>query len=623
MKTQKNFLDGLIIVFLFLALLLSILVCPVYSAIPQKMNYQGYLTNAVGVPISGTVQMVFSIYNVSVGGTPLWTETHSVTLSQGVYSVILGEGSTPAPINLPFDTPYYLGVQVEADPEMTPRKVLTSVGYAFRASTVESIGSHTHSGTDITSGTVSEPRIDPLIARDSEVSSSISAHAANASAHHTRYTDGEAVAAIKAADGSGSGLDGDLLDGQNSTYYLSLANQTGVLPISKGGTGSSTQNFVDLSSGQTVAGTKTFSNNVSSTVGAGTAPLQVASTTQVTNLNSELHGGYRIPDLDTRYGQTSPVQNPRSNTITTIDSGGDVGYYTSITIGTDGLPVISYYDFTNGDLKVTKCGNTACSSGNTLTAVDSGGDVGWYTSITIGTDGLPLISYYDVTNQDLKVAKCGNTACSSGNTLTAVDSGGDVGQSTSITIGTDGLPVISYYDGTNGDLKVAKCGNASCSSGNNLATVNSIGNVGFDTSITIGTDGLPVISYLDGTNGDLKVAKCGNAACSLGNTITTIDSGGAVGYYTSITIGTDGLPVISYFYYTYGDLKMAKCGNASCSSGNTITTIESGNFVVGWCTSITIGTDGLPVISYYVHSGGDIRVAKCSNPFCMKNWSRR
>ncbi len=156
------------------------------------------------------------------------------------------------------------------------------------------------------------------------------------------------------------------------------------------------------------------------------------------------------------------VHYPQSNTITSVDTGGDVGWFTSITIGTDSLPVISYYDFTNGDLKVAKCANSACSSGNTITSVDTGGDVGWFTSITIGTDGLPVISYYDFTNGDLKVAKCANSACSSGNTITSVDTGGDVGWFTSITIGTDSLPVISYYDHTNSHLKVAKCANSFC-----------------------------------------------------------------------------------------------------------------------------------------------------------------
>jgi len=194
-----------------------------------------------------------------------------------------------------------------------------------------------------------------------------------------------------------------------------------------------------------------------------------------------------------------------------------------------------------------------------------------------------------------------------------------VGWYTSIAIGTDGLPVISYLDATNYNLKVAKCGNAACSSENTLTTVDPGGNGGSYISITIGTDGLPVISYYDG---DLKVAKCGNASCSSGNTITTVDSGGDVGWCTSIAIGTDGLPVISYFDYTNFDLKVAHCGNASCSSGNTITTIDSAGYV-GQFASITIGTDGLPVISYWDGINDDLKVAKCANPFCLNNWSRR
>ena len=43
---------------------------------------------------------------------------------------------------------------------------------------------------------------------------------------------------------------------------VSGAKITGVIPVASGGTGSSTKNFVDLSSSQTIAGTKTFSSNI-------------------------------------------------------------------------------------------------------------------------------------------------------------------------------------------------------------------------------------------------------------------------------------------------------------------------------------------------------------------------
>ena len=43
--------------------------------------------------------------------------------------------------------------------------------------------------------------------------------------------------------------------------------------------------------------------------------------------------------------------------ISTLDSNGFIGRYSSITIGLlDKLPIISYYDQTNGNLKVIHCG---------------------------------------------------------------------------------------------------------------------------------------------------------------------------------------------------------------------------------------------------------------------------
>jgi hypothetical protein len=74
-----------------------------------------------------------------------------------------------------------------------------------------------------------------------------------------------------------------------------------------------------------------------------------------------------------------------------------------------------------------------------------------------------------------------------------------------------------------------------------------------------------VISYLNQSVGTLKVAKCVNAACTGASTITTVDDpANYVGQYTSIAIGTDGLPVISYYDNTAGALKVAKCGTRTC-----------------------------------------------------------
>ena len=123
-----------------------------------------------------------------------------------------------------------------------------------------------------------------------------------------------------------------------------------------------------------------------------------------------------------------------------------------------------------------------------------------------------LVSYYDGTNGDLKVAHCDNTACTSATTST-LDSDGDVGYDTSITIGADGLGMISYRDFTNDDLKVAHCSDTACTSAT-LSTLDSAGDVGGHTSITIGADGLGLISYYDSTNDDLKVAHCENTFCS-------------------------------------------------------------------------------------------------------------
>lgn len=82
MKNMGKVTSGVMV--LWLEIMLLVLLPGVGGAIPQKINYQGYLTSAAGVLVNGTVQMVFSIYNVSSGGSALWTETQNVTVANGV-----------------------------------------------------------------------------------------------------------------------------------------------------------------------------------------------------------------------------------------------------------------------------------------------------------------------------------------------------------------------------------------------------------------------------------------------------------------------------------------------------------------------------------------------------------
>jgi hypothetical protein len=304
-----------------------------------------------------------------------------------------------------------------------------------------------------------------------------------------------------------------------------------------------------------------------------------------------------------------------TKTSTTVDSSvADVGRYPSVTIGSDGLGLISYVDASDGALRAAHCANLACSSSTTATIVPSGTVVQDYTSATVGLDGLGLIAYVD--NGQLRVAHCSNLVCSAA-TSNPIDSTATA--YASLALGTDGLPLVSYLDSANVNLKVAHCTDALCASVSST-TLDSTGSAGFYSSLTLGSDGLGLISYRSVAAG-LKVAHCDNVACSAA-TAQTVDAG-IEGEFSAITLGVDGLGVISYYDGAGGDqdLKVAHCVDVLCDAATSVAVDTPGQ--VGWSTSITVGSDGLPFVSYRDVAGGQVKGLHCPNVFCVPYLRRR
>lgn len=86
-----------------------------------------------------------------------------------------------------------------------------------------------------------------------------------------------------------------------------------------------------------------------------------------------------------------------------------------------------------------------------------------------------------------------------------------------------------------------------------IQVVDSVGTVGYSSSLALDLNGRVHISYLDDTNDDLKYAWWNGS----GWVIQVVDSPGMVGRFPSLALDSSGRAHISYLDYTNGDLKYA------------------------------------------------------------------
>lgn len=110
------------------------------GSVPSLINYQGSLLDpSTGDPVAdGPYSITFSIYSSAVEVLPMWQETQTVVVQDGLFSVMLGS-VWDFPPNLFDGSERYLGVKVGTDAEMTPRQLLATVPYAFMAENAETL----------------------------------------------------------------------------------------------------------------------------------------------------------------------------------------------------------------------------------------------------------------------------------------------------------------------------------------------------------------------------------------------------------------------------------------------------------------------------------------------------
>lgn len=123
---MKRFLSPCMLLSAALVLTIPARAC---AAAPPYVPVQGLLADANGTPLDGSFDITFGIYNVQMGGTPLWSELKNVLVEDGFFTVYLGM-ETPLDLGLFRDNEtLFLGVRIETDNEL-PRIVLATGAYS-------------------------------------------------------------------------------------------------------------------------------------------------------------------------------------------------------------------------------------------------------------------------------------------------------------------------------------------------------------------------------------------------------------------------------------------------------------------------------------------------------------
>ena len=337
---------------------------------------------------------------------------------------------------------------------------------------------------------------------------------------------------------------------------------------------------------------------------------------------------------------------------------GKIGPYSDVAAGKDGSIWVSAYAQSHGDLVVARAepgripvetwewvdgipeGPVTIPDSKIRGGIEaSGEDVGMYTSIAVGNDGSPMVTYFDRDTSSLKFAqKVGGVwqkhTISKGTGKALGEQGELIGMYSSLSLRSDdGRPGVAYLvhvrDATNGaraQVRYASAQTATPTSAadwqfwivdsaplpppdpNNPNIYPLPEGLGLFVDSTRMPNQAPVVVYYDRSNGDLKLAKFNVQSGQFGASVRLDGANVDAGWSPSVAVDAMGVVHVAYVGSTQDDLKYItdKAGampqivdNGYRLVGQTVDGLPKPEFhFVGDDASLVLANGTFPMIAY-------------------------
>ena len=194
------------------ALVFTLVTCPTARAdVPVSLNFQGYIETGGGVPWSDVSDIVVRLYPGEDAGDAVWEEWHdAVPVENGLVTLTIGatadDQAALAEVLWGHDE-LWLGFEVAGLGEPFERHRLVAAPYSVVARRAEQADSLLGPASDLScDGCVVLAALDGAVVVQLDQSADLilldaqfAEHAADPDAHHIRYTDAEAEAAMEGA----------------------------------------------------------------------------------------------------------------------------------------------------------------------------------------------------------------------------------------------------------------------------------------------------------------------------------------------------------------------------------------------------------------------------------------